>query len=66
MSTRHIQFVGRRSGNPSVEVDLGEGAVKVKRGQVVEVDARVARELLRDPGASDDSQAEWVPASPEG
>lgn len=56
---RYIQFVGRRSGEKSALLADGR---KVKRNEVVEVAPVEARDLLRDPGANDDSTAEWVPA----
>jgi len=65
MGTRLLQFVARTSNEKSIVVDPGDGVVVVKKNDIIEVDARVARDWLRDPGASDDSGAEWVPAPRE-
>lgn len=60
--SRLIKFVGR--GSKRKTATLGDGR-KVRLNEVVDVHPREARELLVNPGADDDSKAEWVPVARE-
>lgn len=65
--TRPVKFVGRTSGASETTISPprpnGEPiAIVVQRDEVIEVDPKYATQvLLRNPGAADDSGAEWIP-----